>query len=294
LSLRPRTPELAERPAAGVVEIALADLRAEPAHAAELVSQLAFGECVEVLAATPDGRWVSVRSEDGYSGWMRAWALATGTAEDARAWRARARFRVGAPWVWRREGGGPLPFGARLAGSEAEGRFAGPLGPLDLSPRDAKAVRPAAVLLPGASARRANIVRAARSFLGVPYLWGGRSPAGLDCSALVQLAYASVGVALPRDARDQCEALGGRSRLRALARARPRAGDLLFFATGDRPVTHVALATGPDAFLHAYGQVEAGSLVPEAPDFVPELVRTCLGLARAPLAGLAGTPSEAA
>jgi hypothetical protein len=59
-------------------------------------------------------------------------------------------------------------------------------------------------------------------------------------------------------------------------------------------VTHVALAVGPTEVLHAYGQVEPGSLDPTATSYAPELARTCLGFARAPLSGLAASLSQTA
>jgi hypothetical protein len=283
-------PELDVLPEAGVVVTALADLRQEPDHRSELVSQLAFGETVQALERTADGRWLRVRGEDGYEGWLRVWALDARSAGETERWRGRAGFRVGVPWLWRRERGGPLPYGARLAKS-GEG-FDGPLGPLELARRDLRSIRPAPELGSGERARRPAIVRAARAFLGVPYLWGGRSAGGLDCSALTQLAYAAAGLALPRDAKDQCDALGGRGALVRPGRGTPGAGDLLFFATGERPVTHVALSTGGLELIHAYGEVSTGSVDPGSADHVPELARTWLGFARAPLSGVSRTPRQ--
>jgi cell wall-associated NlpC family hydrolase len=150
-------------------------------------------------------------------------------------------------------------------------------------------------------------VRTARLFLGVPYLWGGRSPLGLDCSGFVQLVYGAAGVALPRDARDQCTRLGGIACLRrwpggpplracadgAQARGRagrPAAGDLLFFGPASGAVTHVALSLGGLRVVHAFGSVREAGLDPAGPDFEAELFENFLGFGSA--SRLApGTPS---
>jgi cell wall-associated NlpC family hydrolase len=87
----------------------------------------------------------------------------------------------------------------------------------------------------------ADLLRTAEAFLGIPYLWGGTTALGIDCSGFVQQVYRLNGVALPRDA-DQQAMLGRRV-------DEARAGDLFFF--GAESVTHVALATGPNDFIHA-------------------------------------------
>ena len=87
-------------------------------------------------------------------------------------------------------------------------------------------------------------VTAARRYLGVPYVWGGTDPAtGLDCSGLVQRAYADVGVRLPRVAADQARA---GTAVPDLAHARP--GDLLAF---NSPVTHIAIYVGDGKMIAA-------------------------------------------
>ncbi len=106
-------------------------------------------------------------------------------------------------------------------------------------------------------------MRAARMFLGVPYLWGGTTPNGFDCSGLVQRVYGFFGVDLPRDADQQ-----GRSG-REVARARP--GDLCFF--GRRRITHVGICLGDGAYLHAYGHVRENSLRPADPAYLEEVSR---------------------
>src|SRR5579884_696583 len=101
-------------------------------------------------------------------------------------------------------------------------------------------------------------VAVARQFLGCPYLWGGATYHGIDCSALVQRAYALSGYSLPRDADQQWAAVPTVVERDALA-----AGDLLFFARGDAP-----------------RGVCIQSLVPAAPDFNERLAALYLGARR--------------
>ncbi len=102
---------------------------------------------------------------------------------------------------------------------------------------------------------RENIVATARSFLGTPYIWGGRSPWGFDCSGLVQTVFARCGISLPRDAAMQDQVL-------AAARIAPeeaQPGDLFFFSREAR-VTHVGFSLGGRTVLHAHGWVKIESL----------------------------------
>ncbi|MCH4058124.1 MAG: C40 family peptidase [Lactobacillaceae bacterium] len=95
-----------------------------------------------------------------------------------------------------------------------------------------------------AKASRAQITSYAKSFIGVPYVWGGTTPAGFDCSGLVQYVYGHFGINLPRVTYNQEHA----GTIKSVASAQP--GDLLFF--GERGNTyHVAISLGGGSYVHA-------------------------------------------
>jgi cell wall-associated NlpC family hydrolase len=96
------------------------------------------------------------------------------------------------------------------------------------------------VCLAPIKARRADFVAVAEQFLGVPYLWGGKTSLGLDCSGLVQVSLEAAGIACPRDSDLQELSLGKLSSLASLRR-----GDLLFWKG------HVAIARDPETLIHA-------------------------------------------
>ena len=130
--LEPPRPRHERAPEAAVVATGVVDLRRSPDAASELASQLLFGDSLEVMDRSSDGRFLRVCGPDGYPGWARALGLATGSAAAAADWAAAATLWVTRPWVWRDDGGGPLPFLARVAplGDGTRGA-AGPLGAVD-------------------------------------------------------------------------------------------------------------------------------------------------------------------
>ncbi len=103
---------------------------------------------------------------------------------------------------------------------------------------------------------RGRIVETAKRFLGVPYLWGGTTPFGLDCSGFVQLSYRLNGVALPRDADQQFQVATPIS----VGELRP--ADLLFFSNRSSGITHVGMFVGEGRFIHASGKHGRVALTP--------------------------------
>jgi hypothetical protein len=123
-------------------------------------------------------------------------------------------------------------------------------------------------------------------FLGIPYLWGGSTPKGFDCSGLVQRIYRLQGLILPRDSDMQAR-FGREKRIDSLDDL--VAGDLVFFGRAAQRITHVGMVVPDRLFLHAYGQVRVNSLDPAHPLYEPSLARDWR-LTRDPL----GSPAKTA
>lgn len=99
-----------------------------------------------------------------------------------------------------------------------------------------------------------RICRAAQQFINTPYLWGGRTCAGIDCSGLMQTAFRMGYILLPRDAYLQAE-LG-----KTISWGTQKRGDLAFFKNKDGKITHVGLLLSPDSILHASAWVRVDTL----------------------------------
>jgi gamma-D-glutamyl-L-lysine dipeptidyl-peptidase len=267
-----------------VVVTPLAHLQARPNHQSELKSQRAAGEVLRVLDRR--GTWLLAAGADRYPGWVRSWSVRLLGPQAARAWSRAAKLCTWGRTVnVRRTPGGSviaaLPLGARLRPLDPHvGRGARSSVQVELAAGERGFVdrRELGPAWPPALRRAPAGVRAAalaRSLAGTTYLWGGTSSWGVDCSGLVQLAYATTGLVLPRDAQDQIHVA------RRLARSEAaRTGDLLFFGRGGG-VSHVAIVTAPPRFVHAYGRVEEAAFRGGGVER-PELAEICLGVYRVP------------
>lgn len=237
-----------------VVCLSALDLRVRPAHSAELGSQLLLGEIVRLGVRRAGWRRVT-NLADGYEGWVREWGLVPATGRRAAAWRRKAIARVVAPiaLLHGRPGGG-IGVGPLFLGSRAiPGRTLRGWIRLELPDARRGWVKRSAVALPGdptpALGDRLS------SLLGVPYLWGGRTPAGYDCSAFVQQVLLEQGIPLPRNASEQ------RGACRPLGKGEhPRPGDLAFFRDQAGKVAHVGIAVFGSHFIHSRGRVLIGSV----------------------------------
>jgi len=112
-----------------------------------------------------------------------------------------------------------------------------------------------------------SIISVARQMMGFPYLWGGSSSKGVDCSGFVKLAFYSQGIILARDASQQ--ALYG-EQVDFTNRNNLQTGDLLFFGRSAQRITHVGIYTENGDFIHSSGRVHIASIDPADPKYVAD------------------------
>jgi cell wall-associated NlpC family hydrolase len=243
--------------AEAVVTVAVENMYAAADENVEVVSQATLGQVVEVLDRS--GTFTRVRTPDLYEGWLPRAALAEYSGPEAPRY-ARAgrvvevtslmayvyrepdvtsvRPRTWATLATRLEVAGDGPGERWLAVRLPSG------GTGWIQRGDVKPVDPAA---PRRRGSPEEVLATARRFLGVPYLWGGMTAHGIDCSGLVGRVYHANGVELPRDAHLQFESPDAAP----VERGALQPGDLVFFGREPGDITHVGLYLGDGRFLNA-------------------------------------------
>ena len=203
-----------------------------PRPDAPMVSEALYGERVSVYETTGEGWAWGQMEADGYMGWFSANAFGPVGKPATHRVTALRTFVFDTPDI-KRAPAASLSFASLLAVRETQGEFVA----TDAGFIPARHVASLAH-------REPDFVATARRFLGTPYLWGGRSSAGLDCSGLVQLALAAAGHSCPRDSDMQQAALGT---------PMPFAGDLAALKRGDLLFWkgHVGFVSDTGRFLHA-------------------------------------------
>ena len=227
-------------------QVSIAPIRAHASDKSEMVSQLLFGETVEVQDAKDTWRFV-VCSWDGYTGWVDVKQLVRLTPSEFEAYREHQTLNLSlVEGLMAADHFIPITMGAALPQydglrchlSEHSFQFSGPV------------VSPSAQSL-----GNEWIVKVARRYLHAPYMWGGRSPFGIDCSGFTQMVYKIAGLKLMRDASQQ------------VTQGRPidfmeqcQAGDLAFFDNGRGVVNHVGIILPDCHIIHASGKVRVDKL----------------------------------
>lgn len=190
---------------------AIVPIRSEARHASEQVSQLLRGEYATVLESAGD--WLHISClHDQYQGYIAAKQVIEATEIKQPTGYQTALVE--------RNDAGITYFGTPIFSKLGTGSF------LQLSCEE--------------------MIACSEMLEGVPYLWGGRSSAGIDCSGFVQMLFRMAGISLPRDAKDQ--ALIGET-LSLIQEAKP--GDLAFFDNEAGKITHVGLIIGDGKIRHA-------------------------------------------
>ena len=244
-------------------------VRQEPSEGSEQLTQLLFGEVCEVLDRLP--RWTKIRSTlDGQEGWVDFKMLSPAPISSQEVKGERLKIKgegvISVPMAIATDMETSeelmLTLGTRLP-NYAHGTFE-VLGKQYL-------INPPCVSLPisnsllgrpigGTPSNSHNVCAIAQTLLNAPYLWGGKNAMGMDCSGFTQVVYATQGINLLRNAREQ---MTQGNLVPSLAEAQP--GDLVFFDHADRDpkatnISHVGLLLSPTEIIHCSGCVHIDTI----------------------------------
>lgn len=282
----------------GVVNLSLANLRTMPRHSAELATQLIMGTAVDILdLQSGDYR---IRTPEGYIAWVPQYSITAMDEAEFKAWKEKDKI------IYTKEFGNAyssvdadslrvsdLIYGNILALNGTTDNYYHVSYP---DGRQAFVRKDEATLfkdwLKSRQLSRENLIRSAKTMMGLPYLWGGTSVRGVDCSGFTKTAFYMNGYIIPRDASQQVlagdnvdimNAAGDFDEQIALEKLLP--GDLLFFAASkgknENPrVTHVAIYIGNGEFIHAAGAVRINSFLANRDNYDDFQTRTVVGAKR--------------
>jgi hypothetical protein len=266
LKVLPDTSEIKEP--WGMVNVSVCNIRFISSYDAEMVSQALMGTPVKILKK--DGGWFLIQTPDLYLGWVDSDAIETKSVSEYNIWKSSSRlFYAGKTGDIYSDPSELNVISDIVAGCIIE--IIGnqkrlfevklPDGRKGFIPVDK------AILLDqlavGTYLNSKNLVSTAESFMGIPYLWGGTSSKGFDCSGFVKIVYFLNGIILDRDASQQFQ---NGMRLRMRRGSFPdslKKGDLLFFGSSRRGrprATHVGMYIGDTEFIHCSGMVRINSL----------------------------------
>ena len=226
----------------GIINVPLSPVRKIPDHPYEMTNQMVYGEPIEIMDEAKDS-WVAIKSlYDGYAGWItKSHFMSTNEAVN---FQEGAHITI-APFtqVMVKNTSVYLPFGSFLY---AEKRLKQLVSLQDIPSLHLK--------LFSEKKEKENLKTIAEKWLNAPYLWGGKSIFGIDCSGFAQSVYKEMGIVLPRDAYQQAER---GIPINSIEEA--QLGDLAFFKT-EQKITHVGLVLDSHTIIHAAGKVRIDTL----------------------------------
>lgn len=261
----------------GIVKVSVANIREKPRHSAQLVDQNIMGQTLLLLKY--DRGWYLIQTEYGYIGWMTGDSFIRIDSSGLDNWENKDKVRISKlyPLVYSKPDENAEPVTDVVLNAILVMKEKGSSWSIVMTPDGrsgyikTRCLTTMETVKLSQEALRENIILTARGMMGIPYLWGGNSSKGNDCSGFTQTTFKANGIELPRDSRQQ--ALMGEEITPDETFSNILPGDLLFFGSEER-VTHVGVSLGGAEFIHQGGQVDLNSLDPQRENFSPFRRRT--------------------
>jgi len=254
----------------GLVTLSVINLRKQPDHSSELVSQAILGTPVKILK--DEDSWLLIQTPDRYIAWTKSSSVELMTMAEMNTWRNSERLIsiVNSGWIYTSpdESGivGDLVAGCILKKTGESKDFAKIVLPDGREGYvNSKSVMDFDSWKTQDLCTEENVTSIASTFLGLPYLWGGSSSKAVDCSGFVQTVYFLNGIILLRDA--SLQAMHGLPVDISSGYSQLRRGDLLFFGSKGNSnllITHVAIYKGDSEYIQSSGRVMVTSLDSES------------------------------
>lgn len=260
----------------GVVTVSVANMRSQPRDAAELATQALLGMPLKVL--DKDRGWYLVQTPDGYISWVDWGGFQRMNRVEFEAWEKSPKVIVLAPYVFSYEAPSAtaqtvsdLVAGNVLKLVHEQSSFYEVAYPDGRKAFVSKSeAQPYSDWLSTLTPTEEKLVDTAKRMMGLPYLWGGTSYKGVDCSGFTKTIYYLNGWTIPRDASQQVHT--GELIDTSEGFGNLRRGDLLFFGTpatsqAAEKITHVGMWLSNNEFIHASGKVRVSSMDSKAPNY---------------------------
>jgi len=261
----------------GIVNLSACNIRSAPKHSAELATQELLGTILTILSKS--GEWYLVQTPNKYIGWLDHGGFIRVTDTQLKNFRSQEKVQFNQPvgWVYAKADMSSEVVSDIVAGSQVVDlkNTIGLFSEIEL-PDGRRGFIQSANTISITDEIGESIIYTAQKFMGVPYLWGGTSSKGFDCSGYTKTMYALNGYLLPRDASQQVNAGELINTDKSWKNLIP--GDLLFFGSyrddGSERITHVAIYMGDGKIIHAAGRVKVESLNPNDPNFAKDRYET--------------------
>jgi len=260
----------------GIVNLSVANIRTNPRHPAELATQSLLGTCVNVLKKK--GGWYLVQTPDKYISWVDGDGIKVVNENEQKSWKNSEKVII------------TSQFSNAFKYSDVNSPKISDLVEGNILKKIKKGAKFIQIQFPDGRegyvlknhtmdyekwinsvyANSTTIINSAFNFMGLPYLWGGTSSKGFDCSGFTKTVYFLSGVILPRDASQQVNVGEIVNTAQNFNQLLP--GDLLFFGfkgnSGKKErITHVGIYVGNNEFIHSAGRVRINSFDETAENF---------------------------